>query len=72
MEELYSDISLNVRKLTQFWIDMALGQASIMKGLQMLVDFEKTLTEREKDYVDMCFHVALEKRRNGYEEDFIN
>lgn len=70
MMELYPDISEEVRQKTQFWLDMAFLQ-NVPKGLKMLMQFEETLTEHERDYVDMCFQLRLEEKYKD-EENFSN
>ena len=70
MMELYPDISEEVRQKTQFWLDMAFLQ-NVPKGLKMLMQFEETLTEHERDYVDMCFQLRLEEKYKD-EESFSN
>lgn len=69
MEELFDDISQEVRQTTAFWLDMFFHNPSPLKGLQMLIDYGKTLTERERDYFDFCFQTRLMKEEKSDEEN---
>ena len=61
MNELFNDIREEVRKDTQFWLDMAFHTQSLAKALTMLNDYEKTLTPYEQEYFDFCFQVKLSR-----------
>lgn len=69
MRELFSDISQSTRTLTDFWIKMALGKTNPMEGLLMLIKFENSLPENEREYVNFCFTTELEKMRNESNND---
>lgn len=72
MDELFNDISEEVRRATTFWLDMCFHNPSPFKGIQMLNDYGKTLTEHERDYLDFCFQTRLIREEASDEENLSN
>lgn len=65
MEELFMNVSEQVRAQTKFWVDMALIQPDLISGLNMIKTyFDSCNTEEEKDYVCFYFTSIMEQRNN--------
>lgn len=63
MEELYSNVPQRTRNHIKFWIDMACLCKNPEEGAKMLMNYRNTLeTEEEKEFLDFCFNVRMEKK----------
>ena len=69
MNEIFTNVSKEVKERTKFWVDIALLNPNPMERAQEILKFRNSLiTEEEKDFVDFYVNLrALQARDEGEE-----
>ena len=70
MEELFANISEQVRARTKFWIDMALIQPDLVSALKTIKSYlDFCNTEEEKEYVIFNLISVMERLQDENNND---
>lgn len=63
MEELFPDVPEYVRRQTDFWIDMAMRENTLIGALNIIQKYMESLDDQEnKDYVAFAFTTRMEAK----------
>ena len=63
MEELFPDVPEYVRRQTDFWIDMAMRENTLIGALNIIQKYMESLDDQEnKDYVVFAFTTRMEAK----------
>ena len=63
MEELFPDVPEYVRRQTDFWIDMAMREETLIGALNIIQKYMESLDDQEnKDYVAFAFTTRMEAK----------
>ena len=63
MEELFPDVPEYVRRQTDFWIDMAMRENTLIGALNIIQKYIESLDDQEnKDYVAFAFTTRMEAK----------
>lgn len=63
MEELFPNVPEYVRRQTDFWVNMAMREDTLIGALNIIQNYIKTLDDQEnRDYVAFAFMTQLEGR----------
>lgn len=69
MLELFPNVPEYVRQQTQFWVDIALREDTLIKALNTIQKYIESLdTEENKDYVAFVFAAEMEKRHANFND----
>lgn len=73
MVELFQDISKQVKKRAEFWVDIAFLNPNPRAGAQELLNYRNSLkNEREKEYLDFYLALRALEKENKINEDYSN
>lgn len=63
MVELFPNVSEYVRRQTDFWIDMAMHEDTLIGALNIIQNYMKSLDDQEsRDYVAFAFTTQMEEK----------
>lgn len=70
MIELFPNVSIHIRDLAKYWIDLALRQTNPMESAKIMLEFINSCnTQEEKDFIDFYFNLRMEQLKNEGNND---
>ena len=65
MRELFDDIPDSSKRAAEFWVQCVFQQQNPMIAMKSLEEYRKNcFNDREREFIDFCFDLELEKLRN--------